>query len=181
MSAGWAAPTDALDSTITSASPASQGCYLCASAMVCGATSSRFRQEEVFSSLRPLQAGITCSWCRWAVWVLSEALSRRLQKEPPLSTPDVRAQTSDDWWSWSFSWSSTWPWPWPSKITPATTTATATATTFGLNYFGLGVGGDGYRDLGCADGAQLGVEAVGEQRLERGAAGGVVVRRVDYW
>ncbi len=35
--------------------------------------------------------------------------------------------------------------------------------------------GNGCRDLGCADGAQLGVETVGEQRLERGAAGGVVI------
>jgi len=36
-----------------------------------------------FHVFRPLQAGITCSWCRWVVWVVSEALPRRLQKEPP--------------------------------------------------------------------------------------------------
>jgi hypothetical protein len=38
--------------------------------------------------------------------------------------------------------------------------------------------GDGCRYLRCTDGAQLGVEPIRKQRLERQSAGGVVVRRV---
>jgi hypothetical protein len=43
-----------------------QGCYLCASTMVCGDTSSRFRQEEVHFSLLGCRVGGRCGW-GWCV------------------------------------------------------------------------------------------------------------------
>jgi len=36
-----------------------------------------------FQVFRPLKAGITCSWCRWPVWVASVVPAPRLQKETP--------------------------------------------------------------------------------------------------
>jgi hypothetical protein len=43
----------------------------------------RYAHGAGFHVFRPVKAGITCSWCRWPVWVGSVVRAPRLQKEPP--------------------------------------------------------------------------------------------------